>query len=699
MRRLLLILWLILLAPMAMAQDAATLVADRVIIPPGGTRLIAEGNVEVFYDGTRLSASRIIFDEATDRLLIEGPIYIVAENGDILTATQADLDPRLENGLLRGARLILAEQLQLAANRIDRVDGRYTQLSQVAATSCHICENGDTPLWDIRASRVIHDTEERQLYFDNAQFRVVGVPIFWVPRMRLPDPTLTRATGLLIPQIRTTDQLGVGIKLPYFIRLGDHRDLTLTPYLSPNTRTLEARYRQAYLRGDLLVNTAITNDDVLSNSRGYLFAEGAFRLPDQGRLSFNIEATSDDAYLLDYGYGSQDRLESFLRYEKIADREMLTGSLTFYQTLRTGEDNDLLPPILIDASWEQRRTPGLGGTLTYGADIQGHIRSSDADVAGRDALRLGASWDWHDSHVLPVGLVLETRLGMTLDHYSYWDDSTASDTTHARAYGAATLRYPLMRQTARATHILEPVVQLGWVGTSGTAPVNEDSTATEFDQANLLSLSRFAGEDASETGAQAAIGLSWTRQTPQGWQSRLTFGRVYRDTAANDYTHTSGLDGGASDWLLAGRLDLPSGLSLDARTLFDDNFTVTKTEARALWSGDQIDLTASYIFLPADVDEGRTNAVSEWTIDSAYQINDIWSIGFDARYDVAAGDPTMAGLEIGWQNECVTVDFSVSRRFTSSSTVQPTTDFGLSVGLNGFSAGRSGATANHRCQN
>lgn len=699
MLRVLALVFMLVLPATVIAQSAATLVADRVTIPPGGTQLIAEGNVEVFYEGTRLSAARIVFDDTTDRLMIEGPIFIVTQTGDILTADRADLDPRLENGLLRGARLILAEQLQLAANRIDRVDGRYTQLSRVAATSCHVCAEGDTPLWDIRAARVVHDTEERQLYFDNAQFRVMGLPILWLPRMRLPDPTLTRATGLLIPQQRSTDQLGLGLKLPYFIRLGDHRDLTLTPYISPHTRTLEARYRQAYLTGDIEVNAAITNDDLVEDTRGYLFAEGEFRLTDDAKLRFGVQMASDDAYLLDYGYSTRDRLVSEMSYEKVSDREMILGSVTAYQTLRNNEDGDLLPPLLLEASWERRSTPTIGGTLSYGVDLQGHLRTSDIDISGRDALRIGAELGWTRSHVTGGGLIMDGSAGLSLDAYSYADDATADSGLRATAHVAATLSYPLMRRTARATHVIEPVLALAWSDTFGSTPVNEDSTATEFDQTNLFALSRFSGEDAVETGPRAALGVSWTRDAPGGWKSRLTFGRVFRAEAAPDFTYTSGLQGSRSDWLIAGRLDMPAGFSVDARAVLGTDLSVTRSEARAEWSSARIDLGAGYIFLPEDLAEDRPNAVSEWTIDSTYRINDIWTVGLDARYDVAAGEPTQAGLQVGWQNECVTVDFSVSRRFTSSSTVQPTTDFGLSVGLNGFSAGRAGATPDHRCGN
>src|SRR5690606_24154669 len=125
MRGLFIALFLLVLPGFVTAQSAATLVADAVEVT-GNQRLIASGNVEVIYDGTRLSAAQIIYDQAADRLIIDGPILIVGTDGTILTADQASLDPQLENGLLRGARLVLQQQLQLAANQIDRVEGRYS---------------------------------------------------------------------------------------------------------------------------------------------------------------------------------------------------------------------------------------------------------------------------------------------------------------------------------------------------------------------------------------------------------------------------------------------------------------------------------------------------------------------------------------------------------------------------------------------
>ena len=211
MRRLMIIVTLALLPLMLKAQqhsgDPAILVADQVFITQDRT-LVAQGNVEAFQGQTRLRARAIRYNQQSGALEIEGPITISEGDDTLILADAAELEPDLQNGLLRGARLILDQQLQLAAQQIDRVDGRYSQLYKSAVTSCKVCQDGRPPLWQIRAKRVIHDQLEQQLYFDEASFRIRNVPIFYLPRLRLPDPTLERATGFLQPSLRTTSQLG-----------------------------------------------------------------------------------------------------------------------------------------------------------------------------------------------------------------------------------------------------------------------------------------------------------------------------------------------------------------------------------------------------------------------------------------------------------------------------------------------------------
>ncbi|MBQ2263378.1 MAG: LPS-assembly protein LptD [Loktanella sp.] len=695
-----LVLILMLLPGLVRAQQAATLVADNVTLN-ADNQLVASGNVEVFFEGTSLRASAITYDRTTDRLLITGPIVVQEPGGALLTADSADLDPRLQGGILIGARLVLDQQLQLVANQIDRQDGRYLQLYRSAASSCQVCGTR-APLWEIRAERVVHDTLEKQLYFENATFRVRGVPVFWLPAMRLPDPTLNRARGFLIPRQRNTSQLGAGIKLPYFVPLGDHADITLTPYVSAQTRTLEIAFRRAFVSGSVNIRGAVSEDTLQDDTRSYLFADGSFALAGGYQLQFNIETVSDKAYLLDYGYNDQDRLESAVNLVRVTDTSLNELRLSYYQTLRDAESNATLPPIIGEVRSEARIRPEAGGTLTYATSMDTAYRTDSTDgEAGRDVTRAGGRADWRQDWILPFGLAGSAQTGLRGDIYRVTDDS-AFPTTSVRVVPnvAATLRWPLIRQGSDggASHLLEPTLSLNWAEIYGRRPPNEDSTRSELDLANLFDRSRFAGQDAIETGGQLSAGLSWTRLGAGGASSTLTMGRIYRSEAQPDFSSSSGLDGIRSDWLVAGQYVSPEGFLLELRGLFDDTLETTRTDGRARWSAGWVDLGAAYIWQDRDLAENRGSAISEWTLDASFVLSDAWRMSLDARYDIAADQPVQVGVGFGWQNECVTIEVSASRRYTSSSSVDPTTTFGLSGSLAGFSAGRSAGGPAAQCQ-
>ena len=694
----------------AQAQDAsAVLVADKVFLD-GKTKLVAEGRVEALYGETRIMASKITYDRSTEQLAIIGPIRI--EQGDTTTvmADSAQMDPSFQNALLKGARVVLDQQVQLAAYQMNRVNGRYSQLYKAAVTSCHICNSKEPPLWQIRARRVIHDQAEKQLYFEGAQLRVKDIPIFYLPYLRLPDPTLKRASGFMIPSFNSSTTLGTGVRMPYFIKLGDHRDLTITPYISTKSRTLEFQYRQAFLNGDVSFEGAISRDDALpGETRAYLFAEGAFDLRNDFKLSFDIEATRDDSYLVDYNYSDKDRLDSEIALTRTKRDSFTRAALTSYYTLRDGEDNATIPSVIGDFEHERRYFPGrLGGELRMSAGLHSHYRYSDTNtdadgdgvVDGRDVTRLNAEISWRNTWTLAGGLRATALFGVAADQFYTSQDASLPDSdAEVTPMAALTVRYPFQKVTrSGATHVIEPVVQFGWVGGEDPDVANDESTRVEFDEGNLLSLSHFPAADRRERGTALTYGMSWTRLGIKGWESNLTFGQILRSEVSTDFSETSGLSGQNSDVLLAGQIRSNKGFSFTGRALFDSVLDLSKAEARASFQNTRYGLGASYVWLGVDADEDRTATVAELSLDGLYRINRHWTSTLDLRYDVAADEVAEAGLGLQYRNECVKVDLSLSRRFTSSTTLSPSTDMSLTVGLLGFNAGTRDKSYARQCR-
>jgi LPS-assembly protein len=694
----------------AQAPGPALLVADSLVLDGDG-RLIATGAVEAFYDGITLSAARIVYDRATDRLEIEGPVRLTDTDGRVtLLADAATLDPGLQNGLLTGARAVLDNQLQIAAVAAERIDGRYTVLDRVALSSCQVCDDGRPPLWQIRAQRVVHDQEARQIYVDAAQLRVLDLPVAYIPRLRLPDPTLARARGFLVPTLRSSSLLGLGVKLPYFVPIGPHQDITLTPYLSAQTRTLEYRYRRALRTGRIEVEGAVGTDTLgRDGARGYVFATGAFGLPRDFRLSFDLKAVSDAAYLNDYGISSTDRIDSTLALSRTRRDTLIDARAVYVESLRDSTDNDTQPSGILDIRTERRLFPArIGGELRLAAEAHGHRRASqndtdgpdaDSDADGRDVTRLSAEARWQNRWTLPVGLRAGLTTHLWADRIVTRQDAAAEPLVSRLTPGAAAeLRWPLARTgPGGGRTLLEPVVQLGWIGGTRPGNANDESSRVEFDEASLLDTSRFPSGDRRDHGTTLAAGLRWAHQAPQGWQAALTLGQVWRETPDADYTQSSGLSGTESDLLVAGRFANENGLSILARGLFGTDGDFNKAEARADWTTRRLDLGASYVLLLSDPAETRDRTQSEWSLDAGYRINSRWATATDWRYDLADRRLDRVGLGLQYRNECVEVALSATRRLASSTNLDPSTDFSLTVALLGFSTGGSAKETLRSC--
>ena len=337
-------------------------------------------------------------------------------------------------------------------------------------------------------------------------------------------------------------------------------------------------------------------------------------------------------------------------------------------------------------------------------DILDFTRSSGlaataTEANGRDMSRISADADWRRHWVLPYGVLAEGRLGLGVDSIGLTDDAVFEDNaTLVTPRSALTLRLPMQRSTVSGDQqLLEPVVQIGWTNVSGDAIPNEASNISEFDQGNLLSLSRFPEDDAREDGLSVVYGVNWQHVDADGWQLGVSAGQIWRDNSDPRFSDTSGLNGSTSDLLLATQLQLRDELTITARGLWDKAYEVSKAEVRGDWRRDDFSLMGSYLWLQEDAAENRSDETNELWLDGSYAINGNWTAAANVRYDIADDRATRAGLGLTYQNECVTLNLSMNRRFTSTESVEPTTDFGFTLSLNGFSVKSGSKTYRRSC--
>ena len=83
----------------------------------------------------------------------------------------------------------------------------------------------------------------------------------------------------------------------------------------------------------------------------------------------------------------------------------------------------------------------------------------------------------------------------------------------------------------------------------------------------------------------------------------------------------------------------------------------------------------------------------EWN----YNLNSNWRSDSKFQFDSNIGRLSKLELGLRYENECVNVDLSSSRSFSTSSTLIDKTDFTLSVELTGFSSSDRKNAKSHKC--
>ncbi len=184
-------------------------------------------------------------------------------------------------------------------------------------TACEACRNDPKkpPLWQVRAARIIHDQNEKMIYFEDARVEFFGVPLAWVPFMSAPDPTVKRKSGFLFPTMSDTTQYGFGVEMPYFWALAPNYDLTVETMVTTRQGELfQGEWRHRLMNGAYSIKAAGifqqdpgyfaqrdgANSPTANSFRGAVQTAGQFSLSDRWLWGWTGILVTDSQFLYDY---------------------------------------------------------------------------------------------------------------------------------------------------------------------------------------------------------------------------------------------------------------------------------------------------------------------------------------------------------------------------------------------------------------
>ncbi len=706
MRLALKLLVLMHLVSAAAAQDRASIVADEIIYSDSTGEFAAIGNVEVYFEGSVLYTDRL--DVAGDTITFSTPSTFVDAQGNPGSSESGETDKRFRNGVLNGVRMLLADQLYVAGSQLKLEDGRYSRIRNAVVTTCSMCVAGETPDWHFRARQLVHDREERQIYMRDVDFVLGKTTLARLPSLRVPDPTVERMSGFLMPIVKYSSEKGVRVRAPYFHTLGNHADMTLTPgATSKGQLSFGAEYRRLFSAGGLTAEGLIVTDRKHEERvRGHVALSGDWEFGQGYLVDFSLEDVTDPAVLSDHDVTDDSEITSSVMISRREARGY--GAVRTRYIERFDDEERTLPRMIHEFGWQRRFSPSASaGSFGLNLEALSVQRHATTGPHARDVARGSVDLDWMNSWLLDGGMILSTTAQVQFDHYRVRQDegffrnkslnlqpgADYSRTANRSSRSiAAELRWPFEKVGGDGYQVIEPFAQLVWspVRDDGEIP-DEDSMYLEFDETNLRSLDRFPGRDRNEQGTRLNLGVRHSGRLASGAGFDWMVGGILRNRDNRQFSRASGLSGKRSDLVAAGMLELGGGLTVNQRAVLDSGMDVSKAESLIRFDSEDMHATLGYSRLLKDESKGMTNDVESVLVSGEQSLDDDWWVIGELQYDLNREGDNSAGLQLSRRSRCLLVTFGLDRTLKTATATRAKTKLEFNLSLLGLMNDRDSA--------
>lgn len=561
---------------------------DQLVYDTQGNRVIARGNVEIFYNDYILTADEVIYDQNASTLTAVGNVTLKEPQGNIVRADRYTLTDDFRDGFVQSLSIVSKDETNITADQAIRREGNVTEFRNGRFTPCK--SDGSTPpLWCISAAKMVHDKSAQTITYHDATFDVYGQPILYMPYFETPDPTVKRKSGFLFPMFGQSDNLGFMTELPYYFALAPNYDFTFRPgYLSKQGIMWGGEWRHRLENGQYTVKFAgidqnwrdlpepesgADNREDYDGWRGTVETRGLFSLSSWWKFGWDVTLESDDQFRRFYKYDNillTDRVNQVFVTGQ-SDRNYFTTRLYHFGGLLiddTAQAESYTHPI-IDYNYVFA-DPVLGGELKWDTNALSFTRSDgatldDGTTKDQNIQRISTELKWRRRFTDDIGITYTPFANLRADAYQFNDftdpesvqteiryrndgtpytvvtdsEYTSSDTTlRGVAAGGATVTYPWVANAPGSTHIIEPIGQIVArqdAMTQRRLP-DEDARSLIFDDTNLFEVSKFSGYDRTEMGTRINAGVQYTFQAWEGGYARVLAGQSFHISGDNVYS-------------------------------------------------------------------------------------------------------------------------------------------------------------------
>lgn len=671
--------------------------ADQLHFNSDTGEINAVGDVGLTYLGYFAKADRLVFNQKTRDLSLFGNIVIVDPDGTEYRIDEIHLTGQFKNAVLDQMVMVTANGAQVTATQLRRTEDGRTYLDDGTYSPCGDCidEHGHKIGWRVRTKSMMHDRDGEYVELEQPVLEVLGIPIGWLPWIRMPDPNGSQQNGFKLPSAQYSDAIGVKLNIPYFHQISPDLELLFTTSLiSAQGVMLTGELNQKFdgFGAYMLRTSGIWQLDPATftgkvgnrNFRGSFQTTGEFTPLEDFKTGWSYTAFTDPAYLKDYFVPTENPVVNevyaqYLTTDTYVDARVqefvLLGEIT---AARQAKQGHALPTITAD------HVVNLGqdaGELRFKARLLGVTRAADATrvapgpvnyVLGYQGNKTHASFEasWRKQFIAPGGLVATTLAGIRGDAAFYDGASVlkpgATSLLTATPFAALDIRYPLIASTGEVTHFVEPIMQLSYRASSvsNVGINNDDAQSFIFDDTNLFSFNRFSGIDRQETGLRANIGARYQVMHNNGSYLDILIGQSFHLAGINSYTTADGSQaatssglGTSSSYMIAGVSgQFNPTLKFGAKVQLNPaSMRIARGGANIAYDQNRVKVGLDYAYLAADAALGITSDRHDIYASLGVPVAEYIIATGEIGWDLTSNTATKYGIELEYDDGYVVI--------------------------------------------
>ena len=679
-------------APVVASEQDISFEADSVTVNQDDGSMLAVGNVEMQQAGMTLTADEVRYNRDEDRAVASGDVTFIDADGGVHRSDVMTLDTEFTHIVADTLRsrypdgsFFIADSGDIRTDSVSVYDS-----SRFSPCDCDF-ENGETPIWDLRATSTRHNVETRTIIHRNVRMHIMNLPIGYLPYLAHPDWTVRRRSGFLAPSFIINTDLGLIASIPYFMVIDETSDAEITPYrFQHRGNAVRTRYRRFWDRSEFGATLYTANVETYKKNRENVAAiDAAYgaRIGQGWDVDMRLRRASQDTFMRRYKFNGSTSLKSEIVAQKQTQDRYYQVEMWDIQGLNAADTADTEPSVLPHVFYEKIR-PGMRPSQRIKTEISAMQVDNDEE---HDMSRWTGNVELSDE-IEAGGITTELKAGVIGSYYSI-QKKPAAATTKTDDLGRVTpmasveWRSPISVSTASRSGVLEPRLQLAYVGGEDKTDKipNRDSADYRVDEANLFLLNRYQGYDYLRPGTRADVGVSAISNDALlgevsgfiGASYRLS-GKPSRGLAVNDDDNLSDIVAS-----LSVNPDIPVQVDWSGRMASDD---LKLNESRTSLSGTvgSLSLGIEHLQLAKPYFQSAASDLEELKLSATYNLPGGWAATGSQVWDLSNGktrrDSSTASLTwTGGIQDCLTFNLDYDRDLESDRDISASDQFLLTI--------------------